>query len=234
MRKILLLVLIIISAVLLTGAFFQRHAIACELLPVLDYQRINEQMFVGEGIPEEQINTLQMLAVSASERIENIYGKPISKPRILITSNAQMAAKWGANETGSMHRMPWRSCIVIGPEGQNVDVISHEWLHAEIQHRVGFFRFLREIPTWFDEGAALTLDYRAPYLPENISLPDAEIQNVQNLKTGNKFFSGDIRRNYQAARRAVIPLIQNERFFTDLERISSGESFEAVFLEVNK
>ncbi|MDZ7923630.1 MAG: hypothetical protein U5M23_06135 [Marinagarivorans sp.] len=79
-------------------------------------------------------------------------------------------------------------CIIIGPQGQNVDVIAHEWLHAEIQHRVGFFRFLKEIPVWFDEGAALTLDYREPFLPENIDLPVEDVTAVKKLKSGKSFF----------------------------------------------
>lgn len=123
---------------------------------------------------------------------------------------------------------------MIGPKGQNIDVIAHEWLHAEIQKRVGYLRFIMEVPVWFDEGAALTLDYRDPFLPENISLDIKEIQYVKALNNGRSFFSGDIRKNYQAARLAVEPLIKEEYFFHNLERISSGESFERVILKVNK
>ncbi|MGE6116539.1 hypothetical protein ACLHZU_10615 [Aeromonas salmonicida] len=140
----------------------------------------------------------------------------------------------GANETASMHRIPWRACMIIGPKGQNVDVIAHEWLHAEIQHRVGFFRFLKEIPVWFDEGAALTLDYRNPFLPENISLPAEDVTAVKNLKSSKSFFSNNIRQNYQASRIVVEPLIRPKQFFNDLEKIASGESFENVFLIANK
>ncbi len=234
MRKFAIGILIITLVLMLTGAVFHRHALACELLPVLDYQQINSVVFLDVGISEEQAETITGLIDSASERIDLVYGTPESKPRLLVTSNSQMAAKWGANETASMHRMPWGSCIVIGPKGQNVDVIAHEWLHAEIQHRIGFFRFLKEIPVWFDEGAALTVDYREPFLPENIDLADSEIMAVKNLKSGRSFFSNHIRQNYQAARLAVESLIRNENFYNELERISSGESFENVFLKANK
>lgn len=94
-------------------------------------------------------------------------------------------------------------------------------------------RFLTEIPVWFDEGAALTLDYREPFLAENINLADADIAAVKKLKSGRRFFSNNIRQNYQAARIAVEPLIRNEQFFNDLERVSLGESFDNVFLNAN-
>jgi hypothetical protein len=168
--------------------------------------------------------------------ILGVYWGYFSKTRTCLrfTSITKLSADWGANETASMHRMPWRSCIVIGFKGQNTDVISHEWLHAEIQHRIGFIRFLTEIPVWFDEGAALTLDYRKPFLPENIDLTDVDVAAVKKLKSGRQFFSNNIRQNYQASRLAVEPLIRSEKFFEDLEKIASGESFENVFLKANK
>lgn len=230
MRKFSFGVVIIAVSVVIAGAIFQRHALACELLPMLNYQQTDNGVFLAPDISRGQAERIRGLINLAEKRIDLVYGAPASKPRILVTSNSQLAAKWGANETASMHRTPWRSCIVIGPEGQNIDVIAHEWLHAEIQQRVGFIRFLREIPVWFDEGVALTLDYRAPFLLDNIDLTEADVQNVKHLVRGRDFFSGDIRKNYQAARLAVEPLILPERFFHDLERISLGESFESVFL----
>ena len=230
MRKFALGISIVGLTFAVAGAFFQRNALACEMLPMLSYQQIDSHVFLGADIASEKAEGIMGLINSASERIELLYGAPASKPRILITSSAQLAEMWGANATATMHRMPWRSCIVIGPDGKNVDVIAHEWLHAEIQERVGFLRFLGEIPVWFDEGAALTVDNRAPFLPDNIDLTDAEVQRVKRLVSGRDFFSGDIRSNYQAARLAVQPLIIVERFFDDLERISLGESFESVFV----
>lgn len=234
MRKFAIGILITLVLLMLSGAVFQRHALACELLPVLNYQQINPDVFLDGGVSAKETKAITGLIDSALERIDLVYGQPKSTPRFLITSNTQVAARWGANETATMHRMPWRSCIVIGPRGQNVDVIAHEWMHAEIQQRVGFVRMLREVPAWFDEGVALTLDYRAPFLPDNIDLTEADIESVKRLASGRAFFSGDIRQNYQAARLAVEPLIIAETFFDDLERVALGESFESVFLKADK
>ncbi|MCU7988797.1 MULTISPECIES: hypothetical protein [unclassified Shewanella] len=234
MHKFGIVVFMIAATVVLIGGIFQRHAIACDILPLMNYQRLNSEVFLAGDFAEQQAQIISELIDSASERISHVYGKPISKPRFVIAADIQGAANWGANETASMHRMPWRACIIIGPKGQNVDVIAHEWLHAEIQHRVGFFRFLKEIPVWFDEGAALTLDYRKPFLPENINLFAEDVTSVKNLKSGKSFFSNNIRQNYQASRIAVEPLIRPKQFFNDLEKIASGESFENVFLKANK
>lgn len=230
MSKLTVVILSISLTFLLSGAFLQRHALACELLPVLNYRQIHQHVFLQADITRGQVEGISELITAASARIGFVYGSPLSTPRFLLISDSQTAEKWGANTTASMHRLPWRSCIVIGPNGQNVDVIAHEWLHAEIQQRVGFFRFLIEIPVWFDEGAALTVDYRPPFLPHNIALSAAQVQRVKLLERGSDFFAGDIRTHYQAARLAVEPLIINDRFFDDLQRISLGERFDSVFV----
>lgn len=227
-------VVILAASLLLIGAVLQRHALACDILPALNYRQIGSDVFVADDISAVQAKLIKELIAAAAERIGQVYGTPVSTPRFVITGDIHSAANWGANETASMHRMPWRSCIVIGPKGQNIDVIAHEWLHAEIQYRVGLLRFLTEIPVWFDEGAALTLDYRAPFLPENINLADAEVSAVQQLTSDRSFFANNIRQHYQAARLAVAPLIRPEQFFNDLERLAAGESFDKVFLTANR
>jgi len=231
MKKLTIGILISLSLLLTASIFIKRHAFACEFLPVFGDTKLKDQVFVAsDGSPGQFEGVVELLS-SAANCIGEMYGRPESKPIFVFTVDAEAARRWGANETASMHRLPWGACIIIGPQGRNIDVIAHEWLHAEIQHRVGFWNFLKEIPVWFDEGAALTLDYREPFIPPNIDLPGRKINEVKHLISGRDFFSGDIRENYQAARMAVIPLINNKSFFQDLERIADGESFDAVFLK---
>lgn len=222
--------LLISLCVALAGAFFQRHSLACELLPVLNHPKIGDGVYFAGTPNAEEAAEILRLVTEARKRIEASYGAPVAIPRVVVTPTREAARRWGSNETASMHRAPHRACVVIGPEGQNVDVIAHELLHAEIMHRIGLVRFLTEIPVWFDEGAALTVDYRAPFLPENIELSESDVQAVKHLVKGRDFFSGDVRKHYQAARLAVESLVDAASFFHDLERIANGESFEQVFL----
>jgi hypothetical protein len=229
LKRIIILVSVGLLLFMASGSFFMRHALACELLPVFGYSQIQGEAYAAPGFGPERFGGFQELLSAASDRIADVYGPAESRPRLVVTDDVNTARRWGANETASMHRLPWRSCIVIGPQGQNVDVLAHEGLHAEIQHRVGFWRFLRQVPVWFDEGAALTLDYRDPFLPENINLSAEQVAAVRELARAREFFNGNVRQNYQAARMSVVPLIHADTFFADLDRIAAGERFEAVF-----
>ncbi len=209
--------------------YFKRHALACEFIPMFSKEQLVSRVFVTDNVSKQQKEDIKQFLPEAYNRISQLYGSPESLPKFLFTASVEEANSWGANETASMHRLPWGSCVVVGPKGHNVDVVAHEWLHAEAQHRVGFFRFIKEVPIWFDEGAALTVDFRAPYLPENIGLPDNEIVRVRSIEHAKDFFSDNAVLNYQAARLAVIPLIDRNNFYNHLDSVASGSSFEDVF-----
>lgn len=56
---------------------------------------------------------------------------------------------------------PWgTSYLVLGPDGNNADVIAHELCHDELFARLGWWRVKQQIPQWFNEGLALMVDYR--------------------------------------------------------------------------
>lgn len=144
MKKLVSGMVVLVAGSFLVGCFLQRHALACELLPVLDYQqvhpRVNGEIFVEAGMSLEQIDSVTAMVSLAVARIDAMY-------------------------------------------------------------------------------------------PENIDLSEADILAVQSLNSARRFFSGNTRQHYQAARMAVEPLIHEQRFFHDLNRIASGESFETVFLD---
>ena len=67
----------------------------------------------------------------------------------------------GGEGAGCSLGTPWgESFLVLGPDGNNADVIAHEGCHDELFARLGWWRTKREIPVWFNEGLALMVDYR--------------------------------------------------------------------------
>jgi hypothetical protein len=105
-----------------------------------------------------------LLAEIAESRIRlaAFFQKTKSVPIIIAGESERIMAQYGAplGTPGMNHTTLFGSYIVLGAEGLNVDVISHELCHAELFARVGWYNRQTKIPTWFDEGLALILDYR--------------------------------------------------------------------------
>ena len=47
-----------------------------------------------------------------------------------------------------------RHRTLIGPHGLTAAYVAHEWWHADLYSRLGFWSW-RKVPTWFDEGTAV-------------------------------------------------------------------------------
>ena len=114
-------------------------------------------VIVGLGFP--YFHALSVVLVStqnctidtvnaASERVANIYAPLQSQPIRLCLDSPKMGVDVSY---GATHFLPLVPAInVLGPNGNNVDVIAHEWMHAEIEHELGFVMRNYRIPLWLD------------------------------------------------------------------------------------
>ena len=139
------------------------------------------------------------------------------------------AASFGSNSTGKTHLTPLGECIVLGPDGSNVDVAAHEFVHAETWYRVGWVNHLLSVPTWFNEGVALIVDYRDPFLVENIKLQQDAVDEVKSKVYGFEFFDGENEGEHYLASRLAVDKIDHSVFYEKLAEMSSGKKFSEVF-----
>ena len=94
-------------------------------------------------------------------RLQGLYGSVASEPWIACLSEPRLGLGQGIGSTHFAPAMP--SILIVNEDGQNVDVLAHEWSHAELARRVGFWKRNVETPTWFDEGVAMQVDMRSDY-----------------------------------------------------------------------
>ncbi|MGE6116538.1 hypothetical protein ACLHZU_10610 [Aeromonas salmonicida] len=66
MYKFGIVVFMIAATVVLIGGIFQRHAIACDILPLMNYQRLNSEVFLAGDFTEPQAEIINELIDSAS------------------------------------------------------------------------------------------------------------------------------------------------------------------------
>lgn len=227
MQKLKLFSLIFFVSIFLLGGVSQRHALACEFIEYSDYSEIAPNVFVSPFVNEDESGRLLSIINAGQLRVSNTFGTMISDPIVIVATTKDEASRFGSNSYGKAHLTPIGQCIVLGPEGHNVDVIAHEYTHSEVHFRTGWFSHYLNIPIWFNEGVALLVDFREPYLVDNIDLSQAKIDAVKGK--GSDFFSGEnVLENYQAARVAVDDL-DKSRLYDDLQKIREGKSFKNVF-----
>lgn len=195
--------------------------------------RLDDGTLVASGALEPgQARVFQRLVSDAKGRIREVFGEPRSKPLVLLFDEGSSFGPFRLNEYGSTQFLGSRTCVLIGPKGQNVDVVSHELMHAETADRIGFVAKFTELPTWFDEGLAMQVDFRPAYDIQAGAAVDSK--PVRDLRTARYFFASDsenLTRNYALAKAEVALWAKRVGYssvYAQLDRIRQGESFESV------
>jgi len=222
---------------LLCLAFTQRHVIACVTIAYSNYNEITPNLYVDSLFSYEDSMEIAQIVEEARERVITKYGETTSSPVIIVSSNDETSRKYikltsidGRPVPGTTYNMPWREYILLSPEGNNVDVMSHELVHAEIFHRLGYIKS-RKLPIWFNEGVALQVDNRKgkvwSYIQEERKLP-----LVSSLESASQFFSGDRALHYAAAKVKVSAWLASDHnidLYKFLDEIKNGKNFHDLY-----
>ena len=208
---------------------------ACAFVEFAGYETLADGTLVEPTLSPAERASVEDLQVRARARISDVFGSPLAKPFVVFFREEHAPWPFKLNTTASASFLPGRACIFIGPQGQDIDVVAHELMHAEIFDRVGFWRRQIEVPTWFDEGVAMQIDHREDFiLPVKERDPDGTAF-VRQLKYGRQFFVADkhqLIRNYAAAKVEAARLfgaVGPAQLYDRLDSLRAGENFEALF-----
>lgn len=176
---------------------------ACLFVSQAGLQVLPDGTYTDSRSPADQTRFAQ-LTVAARERITNRFGKPEATPVLVYINDPDGLGPFRLNAFGSTQLLGPHACVMIGAKGQNVDVVAHEFMHAEIHQRAGFWYRFMQIPAWLDEGLAMQVDDRPQYaLTAEVSQAK---DSVRRLTSSSDFFKGDeqaVIRHYALARALV-------------------------------
>jgi hypothetical protein len=234
MRKRIILASIAAIIVLGTATLAFPGGTACALIEFSGLEMLPDGTRLQNSSTSAERQAMLEIQTQAKTRITKMFGAPRAKPLVVFLNNPATVFTFKSNGYGGTYFVGPRACVIIGPQGTNVNVIAHELLHAELSERVGPWRRSSEIPAWFDEGLAMQVDFRSRY---NSSQPvDAiELASLRILRSMDQFNAGndeEITRHYARSKRAVAQWLEKtgrSNLYARLERIDSGESFAAVF-----
>jgi hypothetical protein len=233
-RKVSILVTIAASFGLGVAAlvFALPGPIGCALVGFSGLDVLSDGTLVERASSEAERRTVLELQRQARRRIEDFFGAPRARPVVVFLRDTKVFWPLRFNDYASSQFLGSRACVVVGPNGTNVDVVAHELMHAELFERVGYWRRFTQIPMWFDEGVAMQVDLRPRYGVMEQSWGGTGF--VRELTSYRQFFRGgeeQMRRHYAAAKAEVtqwLATIGPHDLFHRFERIREGESFDAV------
>lgn len=171
-----------------------------------------DQVYMSRTTPPRQQAQLRSHVSAARDRIRRFWGDRHGQAILIYCPQQTDYERYcvGGEGAGCSLGTPWgASYLILGPDGNNTDVIAHELCHDELFARLGWWRVKRQIPQWFNEGLALMVDYRfsnpsvwehpdslasrEPLYEEDDMMPFARRPMVMlsDLETTRDFFGGD-------------------------------------------
>jgi hypothetical protein len=184
---------------------FERQALACTLVAWSGFEEVAPRVWVDPALPAAQRAHVLELVTRGKATVGAFYGEYRARPKIIIGSDLGRLTRFGGNAFASTLYAPWGASVIIGPQGQNEDVVTHELAHPELFARIGWWQNLTQLPTWFDEGLAMQFDHRETYDEEAWAALDASgaLVPLENMSDSSHFFDEHAVDHYTQARHEV-------------------------------
>ena len=195
-----------------------------------------KNFYLSSSVKAEDFKLLKEYEENAQIRVSNLFGSQISEPVFVVCGNEEEFACFAsASVPASTQLTAIGTFSAINILNLDSDVLAHEICHQELFKRVGWFNRLMKIPTWFDEGMAMQVDYRDTYSEENfrkIVLPRYDTANIFELVTERKFMAGDeneVKAHYSIAKHIIAGWYKKEKLAALIAKLNSGKNFEEAY-----
>ena len=234
MKKSLLIALLFCLFSSAAFAALKHDTIATRFIQYSDFEEVQTDVYISPHSTDKQKQDLINLVENAKSRIKKVFGSYTASPVIIFSPVPRIRKQYSNNSYGKALLLPFsdsKAYIVIGENGNNLDVIAHELMHAEVFKRVGYLNQMIEIPVWFNEGVAMQVDFREQY--ENSTME----KSFESLEYGWQFFKGsseEITQHYSLAKAQIKRWRQNKEpdyLYDFLEAINNGKRFNQLYFQ---
>lgn len=171
----------------------------------------------------------EKLLKKARHAVETLFGTVQSQPIVACMDGPVLGLQVSHGLTNFAPGLP--SVILIGSHGAEENVAAHEWAHAEFAQRVGVIQRQMHVPTWFDEGLAMQVDFRADYNLEALrafrSRKDLRLPQLDDIAAAEFFRADGQGKLHYALSRCIVGewLTDNPDWTDRVERIGFFSRF---------
>lgn len=180
------------------------------LISFSDYREVAVKIYVDPATTQAQVDSLLWAIEIAKERNKMLWREEIPPVSIIFSSTHQNAGKLSpraAYSYATFFGSFLGGFIAVQPEGLNTDILSHELCHAILHEKLGWYRHYFKIPTWFDEGLAMQVDYREGFDVEQFQKVDEKRVEITTLKDTEFYRQEEAYYYYLAAKKEVYEIL---------------------------
>ena len=209
-------------------------ATRCMLIDFYDFKKDGNLYYRASANPED-ISSITSILEKAKERNRIFWGENQAEPIFIYCDTDEDYKKFESPLlTPAAAHLSIKSFVVIGNDGVDLDILSHEISHTELSSRIGIWNRILEIPVWFDEGIAMQVDHRNYYSIDTLAKKSDDFKVLPNVeKTDAKqFWSGsrsEVMMNYMTAKYRISKWYSKEKVDEFVKQINEGKSFQEAY-----
>ena len=151
LKKIIIRICLVFIILIPIAAFAHYIIFPQETKSILiDYSNFKKdgRLYFNVLTAQNKIDSLKSLINQASIRINNFWGQKASNPKFIYCDNEADFEKYCYNTSvPAATYSKLGTVIVLGANAMELDIIAHEFSHAEFYHRIGFYNLTFKIPT---------------------------------------------------------------------------------------
>lgn len=149
--------LIFLLACLFIRIFTLRGLYSCAFLKYSNYIEVSDGVYFSKSFSKKEKLLLLRKIELSKERVSSYFGSYIGKSKIIIPRSTDRNLCTTNDSVGGSRNFTkyllGTAYIVTTLESHTIDIISHEMVHAEIYHNLGYEN-IKKLPVWFNEGMA--------------------------------------------------------------------------------
>lgn len=240
-KRIIIIILILLLLPIIVIFCFCQFTKVGYLLSIpyrLEFQTVEPNVYLNtcNSLSPEEVKDI---TEKAKARVTAFFGelRCLDTTTLVICDDVNISKLIGKNETTTLFFPEKKDYICLSNDYFNVDVVAHEFTHAEL-HSYLSPDAQRRIPAWFDEGLATQNDYREKYNYDNWVIKTDNGKNVtplEDMDTIREFqCSNEEERqfHYLCAKQEVKEWLDNhsvQDLIELVEKVNAGEDFHTLY-----
>lgn len=238
MKKIKLILItcfFLLTTIVIAHAFVFPQQTRCILVDFYDFEK-EDNLYFRKNSDPETIAELKNLIQQAEIRVADFWKNKTTNPKFIYCESDDDYLKFGVPFlTPACANMKLGSYVVISKNGIDLDILAHEISHTELFERIGFWNREFKIPTWFDEGLAMQVDYRNYYSIDTLQKQSDNFKNLPDVMQMNSFIEfgngthEEIKLNYSTAKYEISKWYTPQKLNSFIEKINNGKDFSEAF-----